>query len=113
LKLRPQIRTAAWILSGTALSIATCVPLIVVFTWLLPSSLNKERAIGYMMLAILMAFATSCFAVGVLVGRYAGSAAATYGAFAAGTVFACWVLAAVVGGSDAGILIAVIVGFAC
>ena len=108
---RSRIRWAAWILGGAALSIAVCVPLTILFTWLLPSSDNKEAAIGYMLVAVLMAFATSWFAVGVWVGKHAGSEAATHGGFIAGIAFAIWVLAVIVGDSGTGTLIAVIVAF--
>jgi hypothetical protein len=111
-ELRSRIRTAAWILGGAALSIAMCLLLTVLFTWLLPNSLNKEIAIGYGLLAVVMAFSTSCFGAGVLVGKYAGSGAAMYAAFTAGTAFAIWVMEVIVGWDGTGPLIVVLVALA-
>jgi hypothetical protein len=112
LKPRSLLRTAAWILGGAALSIAICVPLTVLYSLLLPNSLNKEKAIGYGILAILMAFATSCFGVGVWVGKHAGSAVAICGATLAGFVFACFWLAMLGPGGGEGFAIGMLLGFA-
>jgi hypothetical protein len=110
---RSRIRTAAWILGGATLSMASCVALVSLFAWLMPSGKGMEAAIGYLLLAVPTALVISCFGVGILVGRYAGSAAAAPAGFTAGVAFAAGFQQLILGWGEAVVLTIVFVAFAC